>query len=192
MALLFPNQMQPASHDLRPERPDCVESRLEGLAHRLAGQMRRLQRSGPSVKRMLRAIDEQGEKLKPLSDAELRSGLEPLRLALYQNGLTEQTVVDSFALIRELSQRVLGMRHYPSQLTGGLVMLQGMVAEMETGEGKTLTATLPAATVALAGIPAHVIQCQRLPHRSRRRSDGAALSGIGVACWPGRAWSESR
>lgn len=157
MALRFPHHVQPASHDLRPERQDRVESRLEGLAHRLVGQLRHLQRSGPSVQRMLRAIDEQGEKLKPLSDAELCSGLEPLRLALYEDGLTEQTVVTSFALIRELSQRVLGMRHYPSQLTGGLVMLQGMVAEMETGEGKTLTATLPAATVALAGIPAHVI-----------------------------------
>jgi len=49
------------------------------------------------------------------------------------------------------------MYHYPSQLTGGMVMLQGRIAEMETGEGKTLTATLPAATAALAGLPVHVI-----------------------------------
>ena len=72
-------------------------------------------------------------------------------------GITTGSVVQSFALIRELSNRTLGMYHYPSQLTGGLLLLQGCVAEMDTGEGKTLMATLPAATAALAGIPVHVI-----------------------------------
>lgn len=157
MALRFPNQQQPASHDLRPERPDRVESRLEMLAHRMVGQLKRLQRCGPSLQRMVTTIDQLGETLKSLDEAQLRQRIEPLRLALYEKGLTEQTVGESFALIRELAERILGMRHYPSQLTGGLIMLQGLVAEMETGEGKTLTATLPTATVALAGIPAHVI-----------------------------------
>lgn len=157
MALRFPNQQQPASHDLRPERPDRVESRLEMVAHRMVGQLKRLQRSGPSLQRMVTTIDQLGEPLRSLDEAQLRQRIEPLRLALYEKGLTEQTVAESFALIRELAERILGMRHYPSQLTGGLIMLQGLVAEMETGEGKTLTATLPTATIALAGIPAHVI-----------------------------------
>jgi preprotein translocase subunit SecA len=66
-------------------------------------------------------------------------------------------VARSFALIRELAGRRLGMRHFDVQLLGGWAMVRGKIAEMETGEGKTLTATLPAATAAMAGIPVHII-----------------------------------
>jgi preprotein translocase subunit SecA len=66
-------------------------------------------------------------------------------------------VAQSFAIVREFASRRLGMRHYDVQLYGAWVMLQGRVAEMETGEGKTLTATLAASTAALAGIPVHVV-----------------------------------
>ena len=62
-----------------------------------------------------------------------------------------------FAIIRELSGRTIGLRHFDAQLVGGFLLLKGMIAEMETGEGKTLTATLAAGTAALAGIPVHVI-----------------------------------
>ena len=62
-----------------------------------------------------------------------------------------------FALIREVAGRTLGMRHFDSQLLGGLALFFGNIAEMQTGEGKTLTATLPAAAAALAGIPVHVV-----------------------------------
>ena len=63
----------------------------------------------------------------------------------------------SFALVREVAGRSLGTPHYDVQLMGGWIMARGMLAEMATGEGKTLTATLPAAAAALAGIPVHVI-----------------------------------
>ena len=63
----------------------------------------------------------------------------------------------SFALVQEAAARRLGMRHHPCQLQGGWAMLWGQVAEMATGEGKTLTAALPAATFALAGLPVHVV-----------------------------------
>jgi preprotein translocase subunit SecA len=66
-------------------------------------------------------------------------------------------VAQSFALVREVAGRTLGMRHFDVQLKGGWILLNGMVAEMETGEGKTLTATLAASTAALAGLPVHVI-----------------------------------
>jgi preprotein translocase subunit SecA len=66
-------------------------------------------------------------------------------------------VVRAFALVREIASRRLGMRPFDVQLLGGRVMLDGKIAEMETGEGKTLTATLPACTAALAGIPVHVV-----------------------------------
>jgi preprotein translocase subunit SecA len=66
-------------------------------------------------------------------------------------------VAESFALVREVASRELGMRHFDVQLRGGFALLHGRVAEMETGEGKTLTAILAAATAALAGVPVHVV-----------------------------------
>ena len=80
-----------------------------------------------------------------------------LRHELSIKGLTDDLLVKVFALVRESSGRTLGMFHYKSQLLGGWVMAKGKLAEMDTGEGKTLTATLPACAAALAGIPVHVI-----------------------------------
>lgn len=80
-----------------------------------------------------------------------------LRLRLRSEGYQKELVAETFALVREVARRTLGMRHFDVQLMGGLVLLNGMVAEMETGEGKTLVATLPACTVALAGTPVHII-----------------------------------
>ncbi len=76
---------------------------------------------------------------------------------LRTDGMTPAHVARTFALVRRAAQLSLGKRHFDVQLVGGWVMLQGMVAEMQTGEGKTLTATLAAATAALAGRPVHVI-----------------------------------
>jgi preprotein translocase subunit SecA len=80
-----------------------------------------------------------------------------LRRRLYSEGLQEELVAHVFALAREIADRLLKMRPFDVQLLGGRVMLEGKVAEMETGEGKTLTATLPACAAALAGIPVHVV-----------------------------------
>jgi preprotein translocase subunit SecA len=74
-----------------------------------------------------------------------------------RNGFSTELAARAFALVRCAAGRTLGLRHFPVQLMGGQVMLEGMLAEMETGEGKTLTATLPAATAALAGLPVHVV-----------------------------------
>jgi preprotein translocase subunit SecA len=80
-----------------------------------------------------------------------------IREPLMRGGLDDTALVDEcFALVREATWRELGMRHFPVQLMGGLVMLGGGVAEMATGEGKTITALLPAIAAALSGIPAHV------------------------------------
>jgi preprotein translocase subunit SecA len=83
--------------------------------------------------------------------------MEDLRRRLRREGLTEALVGEAFAKVRAAAERTVGMRHFDVQLVGGWAMLQGMVAEMETGEGKTLTATLAAATAALAGHAVHVI-----------------------------------
>ncbi|MBE0616168.1 MAG: prepilin peptidase [Burkholderiales bacterium] len=93
-----------------------------------------------------------------------------LRAAFLKQGFTPELVARSFALIRTAADRTLGMRHFPVQLMGGHVMLQGMLAEMETGEGKTLTATLAAGTAALAGVPVHVITVN--DYLAKRDGDG--------------------
>src|SRR4029077_15717887 len=92
-----------------------------------------------------------------MSDAQLRAVAGELRADLRRTGLGEEAVARSFALVREVAGRTVGMRHFDCQLMGGWILLNGLVAEMETGEGKTLTATLPACTAALAGVPVHVI-----------------------------------
>jgi preprotein translocase subunit SecA len=90
-------------------------------------------------------------------DAQLKTHARYLGRKLRQNGFSTNLVAETFSLVREAAGRSLGLYHFDSQLIGGLALFYGHVAEMQTGEGKTLTATLPAATAALAGVPVHVI-----------------------------------
>src|SRR5690625_691246 len=96
-------------------------------------------------------------KLDALNHADIAEQAKAMAFELRRNGIRRDSAARAFALIRRAAQLTLNLAHYDVQLLGGWVMLQGMVAEMQTGEGKTLTATLPAATAALAGWPVHVI-----------------------------------
>ena len=87
----------------------------------------------------------------------MRARADEVAFDLRCNGITQAGAARAFALVRQAGRLALGKAHFDVQLLGGWAMLQGMVAEMNTGEGKTLTATLPAATAALAGLPVHVI-----------------------------------
>ncbi len=91
------------------------------------------------------------------SDDELRQKASELRASLRRQGFAPALVGRSFALVREAATRTIGQRHYDVQLMAGWGLLQGKLVEMATGEGKTIAATLPAATVALAGYPVHLI-----------------------------------
>ena len=84
------------------------------------------------------------EKYKKLSDEELKAQTPALKNRLENGESLEDILPDAFAVCREASARVLGMRHFPVQIIGGIVLHQGRIAEMKTGEGKTLVATLPA------------------------------------------------
>jgi preprotein translocase subunit SecA len=95
--------------------------------------------------------------LKRLTEPDLTFRIADIRKKLQRSGLQEALIIQAFAIIREAAGRTLGKRHFDTQLLGGWVMIHGMVAQMQTGEGKTLAATLPACTAALAGIPVHVI-----------------------------------
>ena len=101
------------------------------------------------------------EKLEPqfekLSDTELAHKTEEFKTR-YQNGETlDQLLPEAFATVREAAKRTLGMRPFKVQLIGGIVLHQGRIAEMKTGEGKTLTATLPAYLNAIAGKGVHIV-----------------------------------
>jgi preprotein translocase subunit SecA len=111
----------------------------------------------PRYRRFVDKVDKSAVGLDALDDEALTKRATELRRNLYALGLRDALIAESFAIIREFASRRLGMRHYDVQLYGAWVMLQGKVAEMETGEGKTLTATLAASTAAMAGIPVHVI-----------------------------------
>src|SRR5262249_15524615 len=108
-------------------------------------------------RRFLRQVARVSDGLEKLTAQELSDVVTVLRRDLHWHGLRPDLIARAFAVIRELSGRKLGMRHFDVQLLGGWAMVRGKVAEMETGEGKPLTATLPAATAALAGIPVHII-----------------------------------
>ena len=107
--------------------------------------------------KIIAAIHHHGEPLKKLDDLALAVKAADMRSRLHHRGLTKELAIEAFALVRETAARTVGMRHFDSQLMGGWVMVHGGLAEMETGEGKTLTATLAAATAAMTGIPVHII-----------------------------------
>lgn len=92
-----------------------------------------------------------------LDDQGVVADLNATCIQMRQQGLTDKLLARAFAAVREASLRTLGMRHHDVQLIGGWALLQGMIAEMETGEGKTLVATLAACTAAAAGASVHVI-----------------------------------
>jgi len=96
-------------------------------------------------------------KIKALSDAELRGKTEEFRERLAKGASLDDLLEEAFAVVREAAQRTLGQRHYDVQLVGGMVLHHGGIAEMRTGEGKTLVATAPVYLNALAGKGVHVI-----------------------------------
>ena len=92
-----------------------------------------------------------------LSDEELRAKTEDFGKRLESGESLEKILPEAFAVVREASKRTLGLRHFDVQLIGGMVLNQGNIAEMRTGEGKTLVATLPAYLNALSGDGVHIV-----------------------------------
>lgn len=97
------------------------------------------------------------EKYKAMSDAELKAQTAALKERLANGETLDDILPDAFAVCREGSARILEMRHFPVQIIGGIVLHQGRISEMKTGEGKTLVATLPAYLNALSGKGVHVV-----------------------------------
>ena len=114
---------------------------------------REIKRIEPIVDR----IEELESEIQKLSDAELRAKTQYFKKRLQDGETLDDILPEAFAVVREASKRVLGLRHYRVQLIGGIVLHQGRIAEMKTGEGKTLVATLPVYLNALEGKGVHVV-----------------------------------
>ena len=116
--------------------------------------------SEKEVKRVMPIVDsinELEESISKLSDEELKNKTTEFKAQLKEGKTLDDILPEAFAVVREASKRVLGMRHFDVQLIGGIILHQGRIAEMKTGEGKTLVATLPAYLNALTGEGVHVI-----------------------------------
>ncbi|MBQ8029508.1 MAG: preprotein translocase subunit SecA [Clostridia bacterium] len=112
-----------------------------------------IKRIKPLVQKVLSLEDE----YKKLSDAELKAKTQEFKDRLENGETLDDILTEAFAVCREASARVLNMRHFPVQIEGGIILHQGRIAEMKTGEGKTLVATLPAYLNALSGKGVHIV-----------------------------------
>jgi len=141
-----------------PERQAPDETGLDRALITAAGHLRQVHLLRKyRFRRLVREVNRYGRQLRGLSEDELAWKAQALRPLLRSRGFEFELVAQAFALVREVSACTLGMTHFDVQLKGGWALLRGNVTEMRTGEGKTLVATLPACTLALAGVPVHII-----------------------------------
>ncbi len=138
-----------------------------------------------AVKKLQPTIDKieaLDEKYSAMSEAELRGMTEVLKARLENGETLDDILPEAFATVREAAWRVLGMKHFRVQLIGGLVLHQGRIAEMKTGEGKTLMATLPAYLNALTGKGVHIVTVN--DYLARRDSEwmGKVYNYLGLSC----------
>ena len=104
----------------------------------------RNQRTLKQLNKTVQTINALEPQFESLTDQELKAKTAEFKARLEQNETLDDLLPEAFATVREASKRVFGMRHFDMQLVGGMVLNRGSIAEMRTGEGKTLTATLPA------------------------------------------------
>jgi preprotein translocase subunit SecA len=162
MALAYPPAQfaQAAAGTPYPERADRKDGRLDGALVGAWGRvsphlLSALERC--RLGRFVQGVERREQPLTGLTDRQLRGAADDLRARFVPARVGETEIATAFALAREAARRHRGLRHFPVQLLGGAVMMRGALAEMQTGEGKTLTALLPAVAAALLGRPVHVI-----------------------------------
>jgi len=142
------------------ERMDRNENRLDQALLSAWGRVSPYLQPGPGrrqIRWLARLAEDHENHLTGLSDTGLRQTAEELRGRLLSGALQSEGIALAFALGREAARRHTGMRHFHVQLLGGAAMMGGALAEMQTGEGKSLTAILPAVAAALMGRPVHIV-----------------------------------
>ena len=126
-----------------------------GLIKKIVGT-----RNDREIKRIQAVVEEINDwenKIKPLTDGELKGKTQEFKSRILEGASLDDILPEAFAVVREASWRTLGMRHFDAQMIGGIVLHEGKIAEMKTGEGKTLMATLPVYLNALEGKGVHVV-----------------------------------
>ena len=151
-----------------------------GLIERITGT--HSQRELKKIRPVLARIEGLRPQMQMLSDAEIKERTDVFRERLLKGETKDDILPEAYALCREASRRVLGMEHFPVQLIGGIVLHQGRIAEMRTGEGKTLVATLPAYLNSLDGKGCHVVTVNS--YLAKRDSEwmGKLYDFLGVSC----------
>ena len=109
------------------------------------------------TKNLISAINSKENAIKSLSDGEFKEKTQNLKRSVQSGNSLQNIIPESFALVREAAKRTLGERHYDVQLAGGIILHEGKIAEMKTGEGKTLVSTLPAYLNSLSGKGVHIV-----------------------------------
>ncbi len=136
------------------------------------------------LKKSVDAINGLEKEFEALSDEELKAKTDEFKKRLAEGSTLDDLLIEAFATVREASKRVYGMRHFDVQMLGGQVLHNGQISEMRTGEGKTLTATLPTYLNALSGKGVHVVTVN--DYLAKRDADWArelfAYLGMTVGC----------
>ncbi|MEO6968871.1 MAG: preprotein translocase subunit SecA [Rhodanobacteraceae bacterium] len=133
--------------------------------------------------------------LQQLNDGALRARTEAFKARIAKGETLDKLLPEAFAVVREVSRRVLGLRHYDVQLIGGMVLHNGKIAEMRTGEGKTLVATLPVYLNALEGKGVHVVTVNDYLARRDAAWMGKVYGFLGMSVgvvWPGMDHADKR
>ena len=137
-----------------------------------------------SLKPRIDAINALESDISALSDEQLRAKTDEFRARLADGARLDSLLEEAFAVVREAAKRTIGLRHYDVQLIGGIVLHEGKIAEMKTGEGKTLVATLAAYLNALPGNGVHVVTVN--DYLARRDSEWMGqvyrFLGLSVGC----------
>lgn len=139
------------------ERADNREPVVEEYLRALVARFPRLKSRKNRLRRFIAFANALESEMREKADSDLVAIFKVTCLEMQRKGFEDKLIARAFAAIRDAARRTLGMRHYDVQLLGGWALLQGMIAEMATGEGKTLVATLAACTAAGSGAAVHVI-----------------------------------
>ncbi len=133
------------------------------------------------TKNFISAINSKENSMKSLSEGEFREKTQNLKRSVQSGNSLESIIPESFALVREAAKRTLGERHYDVQLAGGIILHEGKIAEMKTGEGKTLVSTLPAYLNSLTGKGVHIVTVN--DYLAKRDSEwmGKVFNFLGVS-----------
>ncbi len=134
------------------------------------------------IKNIIEAINKKEDEIKSLSESEIKEKAARLKKNV-QNGSVklDQIIPDSFALVREAAKRTLNERHYDVQLAGGLILHSGKIAEMKTGEGKTLVSTLPAFLNSLSGKGVHIVTVNDYLAKRDSKWMGKVFNYLGIS-----------